>query len=1095
VTEVSDASINATSLHEAGKVSVGNTGGSTLHIWLGYLKENAIPASGTISFNYANAETASQTPVYAYKIFTGVDQGTADNTMAGTFRDVVTGATNSSSAVPFSGLQTNIDDLSIFVAESPNGSSNYTVNNSFVESNDTAAFAANTIGIGSKLRTGSDTTNENATVSFAAGARSAVFAASLIPVPPNTSPTIAINEPDGISDTATVGNSYNINYDLADSEDTVTAAFYYDINNSGLDGSAIGNCSAALAGTGSTCSWDTSGMTPGTYYVYAVTDDGTNPQVSAYSSGQITINAAPVINTTTAGTAQALRGNTVIDVTAPYSDDDNGDNTMLIEWGLNGLNFSLGSESLAHTDTPYTYQITGLTNGNNYQVRVTYQDSDGVTGSDVQVFTDIIPVNFNPLIHSALSTGSSRWGGNWGLPGGQYGEFTCMTCHTKGASNIKRIRSSILNNTVVFNKTSGAGDSFGDDSDGRGSTDSSRVCEVCHTQTKHHRRTADATPDLTHNNQADCIQCHPHNQGFKPQGDCALCHAFGTSSSAPKVFDASGNNYKGTSGNDRYGSHLVVNTAQLLSGSTDWEAQCKMCHPMHSIADANTQVEIPLPPTNWNNNNGGSNMDMQTQLGIDYTTNGGIHLGGTATLAGNQFAVTNTPTEAEICWGCHGTNSDNNEWGYNTDTNGSFPTNSIQDIDAVTSPSHNYGWVYDSYNRGTNNFTGLTSAWVDASGNGKYFKFAYQQDSSNSYAMNERITSVHSVSFTAGRSSVADNVTSGIVDRSDGQTLEGLDDIRCSYCHDVHGLDKAVADTNTGKPYLRGSWMGNPYSPDMPPVGTSGYSTSGGPTGRGNRHYTSSGGGRTFPDAVPRLFTSSTHEKGGYFIDQNSGWPTKDPNYDTLAETAGICTSCHGTNVDTMDYYTGTSLWQGTNGVNNGHSNSALGGTSDTGKRNNLFDARRGSNYMAAQRGVNFEDYGKDYSGQPFRSYFSSAEPGKSNASNAPPRNTGWYGGTAGSATRGGQYGTWYGTGIGNDGSSGAVRAHSFSCSKCHTPHASHLPALLITNCLDQTLSTWTDSTGTVGVAGSHANADDMRNNCHRNEGTTTGWNNLDVGQ
>ena len=46
---------------------------------------------------------------------------------------------------------------------------------------------------------------------------------------------------------------------------------------------------------------------------------------------------------------------------------------------------------------------------------------------------------------------------------------------------------------------------------------------------------------------------------------------------------------------------------------------------------------------------------------------------------------------------------------------------------------------------------------------------------------------------------------------------------------------------------------------------------------------------------------------------------------DTLAETAGLCTLCHGTNVDAMDFYAGSKLWLP--GMANGHSNSCLGGT------------------------------------------------------------------------------------------------------------------------------------------------------------------------
>lgn len=112
-------------------------------------------------------------------------------------------------------------------------------------------------------------------------------------IPSNSPPTLSISQPDGTGDTVTQGSSYNVTYSLADTDNTVTAAFYYDTNNSGLDGTAItGACATAGEGSGVTCSWNTTGVTPGNYYVYGITNDGVNSQVSAYSSGQITIQSA-----------------------------------------------------------------------------------------------------------------------------------------------------------------------------------------------------------------------------------------------------------------------------------------------------------------------------------------------------------------------------------------------------------------------------------------------------------------------------------------------------------------------------------------------------------------------------------------------------------------------------------------------------------------------------------------------------------------------------------------------------------------------------------------------------------------------------------
>ncbi|UZE92894.1 MAG: hypothetical protein IB617_01905 [Candidatus Nealsonbacteria bacterium] len=116
----------------------------------------------------------------------------------------------------------------------------------------------------------------------------------------NETPTLTVSQPDGVDDTVTVGQSYNITYTLSDTDDDVTAAFYYDTNNTGLDGIAItGPCATAAEGTNVTCAWDTTEMTPGDYYVYGITNDGVNPDVSDYSPGQITIQAVSISITIT----------------------------------------------------------------------------------------------------------------------------------------------------------------------------------------------------------------------------------------------------------------------------------------------------------------------------------------------------------------------------------------------------------------------------------------------------------------------------------------------------------------------------------------------------------------------------------------------------------------------------------------------------------------------------------------------------------------------------------------------------------------------------------------------------------------------------
>ena len=80
---------------------------------------------------------------------------------------------------------------------------------------------------------------------------------------------------------------------------------------------------------------------------------------------------------------------------------------------------------------------------------------------------------------------------------------------------------------------------------------------------------------------------------------------------------------------------------------------------------------------------------------------------------------------------------------------------------------------------------------------------------------------------------------------------------------------------------------------------------------------------------------------------------------------------------------------------------------------------------------------------------------------------------------------------------------HKFSCSKCHNPHASRLPRLMITNCLDTKHNSWQNdaaqSVYTNATAAVNTNKKismwTSSQNCHRLSATTDnattgkGWN------
>ncbi|MFH1172930.1 MAG: hypothetical protein V1692_00180, partial [bacterium] len=111
---------------------------------------------------------------------------------------------------------------------------------------------------------------------------------------PNSAPTLSISQPAGGNTNVAVGSTYNIVYSLDDTDNEVFANFAYDTNATDYDGAVITDCLNQVEGENAFCAWDTSGMTPGTYYIHATTTDGINPQVGAYSAGTITLNIVAI---------------------------------------------------------------------------------------------------------------------------------------------------------------------------------------------------------------------------------------------------------------------------------------------------------------------------------------------------------------------------------------------------------------------------------------------------------------------------------------------------------------------------------------------------------------------------------------------------------------------------------------------------------------------------------------------------------------------------------------------------------------------------------------------------------------------------------
>lgn len=216
----------------------------------------------------------------------------------------------------------------------------------------------------------------------------------------NTAPSLTISQPDGVSDTVVVGQSYDITYTLSDTEDAATVDFYYDDNGSGLDGTAITDCQDEGEGTSVTCSWNTGGMTPDDYHVYGIATDGINSPVNDYSPGVITIQALVYSvaitpgGTITYGTIEGGQGKSTIDTSDTQTATNDGNTTenlnIMTSNATNGTSWTIGS-SAGNNIFVHEFSINGgdswtkFTAASNYQTLATGVIQSGTQDFDLRI--------------------------------------------------------------------------------------------------------------------------------------------------------------------------------------------------------------------------------------------------------------------------------------------------------------------------------------------------------------------------------------------------------------------------------------------------------------------------------------------------------------------------------------------------------------------------------------------------------------------------------------------------------------------------------------------------------------------------------------
>jgi hypothetical protein len=555
------------------------------------------------------------------------------------------------------------------------------------------------------------------------------------------------------------------------------------------------------------------------------------------------------------------------------------------------------------------------------------------------------------------------WAPNgWGISGGQYGEFTCGTCHTPRAINIKGVTSSVLapsgsfpGSTVIFQNTTTLG-GFGDDTTTH--TSSNKICEVCHTLTSYHKYNQSAV--ALHESSVgiyDCTECHPHNKGFKPIGGCSICHSLPLGNRVAVMSQFSGN------------SHHIQGVAVT-------DQQCYQCHwEANSDGSVNTTYHpgtsgAPVQLVIYGNGTRPTTYISDTTA-VQYTANGTraqiqninqhcLSCHNAQNSITQPFGDGKTPNQ--YAWDGTSINARYSQtgtttWGkYTTVTNAS-KKNIMKSYSAHGNAPNNYGggWVTTPNGTGIDGTLNPTRGGASAvnvacfdchmTQNAGTTPWGYQ----GTFGATKPIMGYFDTPYfgtgtfgpqqtytyksAAGVNKGGHLGASSSLTTSVNGTIGGL----CTPCHDPHGVSPILSQ-QYAVPLLKGTWMTSPYKEDAAPSSTN-VSVGGGRRGNG--------------------FNSASTP--GYHIDQNTfntnwNWSSTTRVTQTVNDFAGLCLNCHP--------------------------KSSIGpGTSSTWKSvDRIHNTVKGWGTFGA------------------------------NANN---------------------------------------KIHSFTCSKCHTPHNSPLNRLMVTNCLD----------------------------------------------
>jgi predicted CxxxxCH...CXXCH cytochrome family protein len=747
-------------------------------------------------------------------------------------------------------------------------------------------------------------------------------------------------------------------------------------------------------------------------------------------------------------------------------------------------------------------------------------------------------------------------GADWPPATGDY-DFKCVDCHDPhGDGNYYMVRSHISaptasNDTtfgsdsygtpqdtatisaVTFTSLAGvAAGSFGISGTGNG------ICEVCHTQTDKYIR-GSATAD-THNTSGNCTtSCHTHNNSFKAAGGCTSCHGTTATSNVGVITSTKAGSFGATH------KHLT---------GTVTDDQCKVCHndatqPMNTgsakrdiiqlkNADTGAVIEITQSQSDTTSTRNVATVTFCTSC---HDSNGATStkFGGNAmqpfgngvtvvdiasrynsaiTAKTHNYSVNTVPqlTKARSPHGKPGTNDmkQNTEQSTYSDANPVGCQTCHPSHGSATNNAKTAGWSKGGITIGDammiTGFSDPDTCWSCHNSVTGRVKDYYGDNT-----VNANWTGTQNSAFAYKRRAYlsAHQVKSSSI--SGYTTDTATTNVACGICHDPHGAPSWNGTSGSVSYYsfsLRGTWMTSPYLEDragqkngtaLATVGSAwsgkgGVENSGGPratsTAAFNRPATlghgydvAGGSGHDGFYLDENTFGNSINTEGSITVNSTTGATNITYMSETSSQFGGLCASCH-----TDATFSGSGADATARDTNMKGFLKTRNATGWTGGK--IHQTVKGWTTAVADI-TDIVNQTNNPRMHLLNSTFTQGTPwGVASSGSYSPRNAWNWGVKWTTATAKQAY-------------------HQFSCSKCHTPHASSQPRLMVSNCLDvgggtnatqrpsvtsgTTRAAYTYPTIGVTLAGGSYKGGDVATHCHnvsaqnKSSATKKGWNNI----